>query len=78
LFLLSGSYKGDVLIIAHHFLEFFNKKLNKKVKGFSKKALKLIYEYSWPGNIREMENTIERCLIIAENDVIDVDDLPRI
>ena len=68
--------KGDILIIAHHFLDIFNKKLNKKAKAFSKKALKLIYEYSWPGNIREMENTIERCLIIAENDVIDVDDFP--
>jgi DNA-binding NtrC family response regulator len=46
------------------------------MKGFSKKALKLIYEYNWPGNIREMENTIERCLIISENEHIDVDDLP--
>ncbi len=68
--------RGDILIIAHHFLELFSKKLNKNIKGFSKKALKLIYEYNWPGNIREMENTIERCLIIAENEVIDVDDLP--
>ena len=68
--------KGDILVIAHHFLDSFNKKLNKNVKGFSKKALKLIYEYSWPGNIREIENTIERCLIIAERDIIDVEDLP--
>ena len=42
----------------------------------SKKVLKLIYEYNWPGNIREMENMIERCLIICEKDVIDIDDLP--
>ena len=68
--------KGDILVLAQHFLEIFNKKLNKNIKGFSKKAYKLIYDYSWPGNIREMENTIERCLIIAEKDVIDVDDLP--
>ncbi len=68
--------KGDILVIAHHFLDLFNKKLSKNVKGFSKKALKLIYEYSWPGNIREIENTIERCLIIAERDIIDVEDLP--
>ncbi len=68
--------KGDILVLAHHFLDTFNKKLGKDIKGFSKKALKLIYDYSWPGNIREMENTIERCLIIAEKDVIDVDDLP--
>lgn len=68
--------KGDVLIIAHHFLDTMNKKLNKEIKGFTKKAIKLIYEYSWPGNIREMENTIERCIIISESDMIDVVDLP--
>jgi len=69
--------KGDILILAQHFLDTFNKKLGKNIKGFSKKALKLIYDYSWPGNIREMENTIERCLIITEGDLIDVDDLPQ-
>lgn len=68
--------KGDILVLAHHFLDTFNKKLGKSIKGFSKKALKMIYDYSWPGNIREMENTIERCLIISEKDIIDVDDLP--
>jgi two-component system response regulator AtoC len=68
--------RGDILIIADHFLERTNKKLGKEIKGFTKKALKLIYEYSWPGNIREMENTIERCIIISESDMIDVQDLP--
>jgi two-component system, NtrC family, response regulator AtoC len=68
--------RGDILILAQNFLDVFNKKLNKQMKGFSKKALKLIYEYNWPGNVREMENTIERCLIICEKDVIDIDDLP--
>lgn len=68
--------RGDILIIAHHFLDKMNNKLGKQIKGFTKKALKLIYEYSWPGNIREMENTIERCIIISESDMIDVDDLP--
>lgn len=68
--------KGDVLVLAQHFIETLSKKLGKEVKGFSKRALKLIYDYPWPGNIREMENTIERCMIIAEKDVIDVDDLP--
>ena len=68
--------RGDILVLAQHFLDFFNKKLGKSVKGFSKKAVKLIYEYNWPGNIREMENMIERCLIICEKDTIDIDDLP--
>jgi DNA-binding NtrC family response regulator len=68
--------RGDILVLAQHFLDRFNKKLGKNVKGFSKKVVKMIYEYNWPGNIREMENMIERCLIICEKDTIDVDDLP--
>jgi DNA-binding NtrC family response regulator len=68
--------KGDILILAEHFLKTFNGRLGKNIKGFTKRALKLIYEYNWPGNIREMENTIERCLIIAEKDTIDIEDLP--
>ncbi len=68
--------KGDILVLAQHFWEVFNKKLNKNSKGFTKKALKLIYDYNWPGNIREMENTVERCLIISEKEFIDVEDLP--
>ncbi|MEJ5263027.1 MAG: sigma-54 dependent transcriptional regulator [Ignavibacterium sp.] len=68
--------KGDILILAEHFLKKFNEKLGKNCKGFTRRALKLIYDYSWPGNVREMENTIERCLIISEGDNIDVEDLP--
>uniref|UniRef100_A0A832G1I3 Sigma-54-dependent Fis family transcriptional regulator n=1 Tax=Ignavibacterium album TaxID=591197 RepID=A0A832G1I3_9BACT len=68
--------RGDILILAEHFLKKFNEKLGKSCKGFTRRALKLIYDYSWPGNVREMENTIERCLIISEGDMIDVDDLP--
>jgi DNA-binding NtrC family response regulator len=69
--------RGDILVLAQHFLDRFNKKLGKNVRGFTKKAVKLIYEYNWPGNIREMENMIERCIIICEKDIIDVDDLPQ-
>jgi len=68
--------RADILVLAEHFLEEFNEKLGKHIKGFSKKALKLIYEYDWPGNIREMENTIERCIIICDKDIIDDEDLP--
>jgi two-component system response regulator AtoC len=68
--------KGDVLILTEHFISLANKKLNKQVKGFSKKALKLIYEYDWPGNVRELENTIERCIILTDSDYIDIDAIP--
>ena len=68
--------KSDILILAEHFIQKFSLKLQKSTKGFSKRALKLIYEYNWPGNVRELENTIERCLIISDRDIIDADELP--
>ncbi len=69
--------RADILVLAEHFVEEFNLKIGKSIKGFSKKSLKAIYEYDWPGNIREMENTIERCMIISDKDVIDIDELPQ-
>ncbi len=68
--------RGDILVLADAFLTHFNKKLGKSIKGFTKKALKLMYEYDWPGNVREMENTIERSLILAEKEMVDVEDFP--
>jgi two-component system, NtrC family, response regulator AtoC len=69
--------KGDILILLDHFINYVNKKLNKQVKGFSKKALKLVYDYDWPGNVRELENTVERCIILTESEYIDVDSIPQ-
>jgi len=71
------SRRGDIIILVNHFIEKFNEKNCKKVKGVSKSALKLIYDYDWPGNIRELENTIERCIILTETDLIDEDVLPE-
>jgi two-component system response regulator AtoC len=68
--------RGDILVLATHFLEVFNTKMHKEIKGFSKRALRMMYEYDWPGNIREMENAIERCIILTENTIIDLDDFP--
>ncbi|MBE7475141.1 MAG: sigma-54-dependent Fis family transcriptional regulator [Ignavibacteriales bacterium] len=69
--------RADILVLTEFFVDEFNKKLQRNVKGFTKKALKLFYEYDWPGNVREMENTIERCMIISDKDQLDVDDLPQ-
>ncbi len=70
------SRRGDILILAEHFIKKFSEKLDKNIKGFTKRALKIIYEYNWPGNVREVENTVERCIIITDSNLIDVDDLP--
>ncbi|MBU0475600.1 MAG: sigma-54 dependent transcriptional regulator [Bacteroidetes bacterium] len=69
--------RGDVLILVNHFIKKFSEKNSKNIKGVTKKALKCIYDYDWPGNIRELENTIERCIILTDTDQIDVDVLPE-
>jgi DNA-binding NtrC family response regulator len=57
-------------------VEIFNNKLGKTIKGVTKAALKNMYDYEWPGNIRELENTLERCLILTDKEYIDIDVLP--
>ncbi len=69
--------RGDILVLVNHFIEKFNKKIGTNIKGVTKKALKSIYDYDWPGNIRELENTIERCIILTDTNEIDIDVLPE-
>ncbi|NOY76416.1 MAG: sigma-54-dependent Fis family transcriptional regulator [Calditrichaeota bacterium] len=68
--------RDDIELLAYHFLEEFNRKLNKSVKGFSKRALVLLKNYSWPGNIRQLRNVIERIVALSQSDRIGPDDLP--
>lgn len=62
----------DVPLLAHHFIQKLNKKYQKKYH-FSPDALSLLELYAWPGNIRELQNLIERLFITAEDDVITSD-----
>jgi len=68
--------KGDIVVLVDHFIKIFNNKLGKSIKGFSKQALKSIYDYDWPGNVRELENTMERCMILTDEEFIGTDTLP--
>lgn len=62
--------KEDIIPIAMHFVNFYNKKTGKKVNGFTEEAKNLLLSYSWPGNIRELKNTIERIMILTNKDYI--------
>lgn len=66
----------DVLILANHFLDEYNCKFNKKIKGFTDKAKEALLLYSWKGNVRELRNVIERIVILGESEYIDIIDLP--
>ena len=68
--------KADIAPLATHFLKEFNLKLNKKIKGFSEEVLKVFTSYNWPGNIRELKNLVERLVVMADSELIEILDLP--
>lgn len=67
--------KEDILPLAKFFIEKFNKKYGKEVKELSKEALSALFQHSFPGNVRELENRIERGIILAEGAVLTREDL---
>ncbi|MFW5883228.1 MAG: sigma-54-dependent transcriptional regulator [Verrucomicrobiota bacterium] len=67
----------DLPGLAQNFLNYFRAQQNRPKVEFSESAVEAIRGYGWPGNLREMSNVIERAVILADNDSIDLDDLPR-
>jgi two-component system, NtrC family, response regulator AtoC len=68
---------SDIPLLVSHFTDKYNRKLNKRMEGIADEALALLQAYSWPGNIRELENLIERVLLFADGPLITVKDLPE-
>jgi NtrC-family two-component system response regulator AlgB len=68
---------SDVLRIAGNYLQFFARQCGKQLKGFSAEAAQALRDYSWPGNLRELRNVIERAVILAGSDEVDLPDLPE-
>jgi len=66
----------DVEPLLEHFLHRSNERLAKEVRGFDSEALEALKSYSWPGNIRELENLVERMVLFASGELIGVDELP--
>ncbi|GAB6886615.1 sigma 54-interacting transcriptional regulator OrpR [Desulfothermus okinawensis JCM 13304] len=69
--------KEDIPVLVDNFISHFNKLLGKNIKGISPEALSLLMTYNWPGNIRELENVIERASILCFGDIIHVEHLPE-
>jgi len=67
----------DVLPLAAHFLAKHGQRHGRPACTLSADALQLLVDHSWPGNIRELENTIERCIVLGESDEIGAEDLPE-
>jgi len=65
--------KPDIPLLAEYFIDRYSKNAGKRIKGISKKTLDLLISYHWPGNIRELQNVIERSLIVNESENFTVD-----
>ncbi len=68
--------KEDIPLLVDHFIHRFNERLGMSVAGISQEALDILVNFGWRGNVRQLENTIERSMIFVQGDKIEVDDLP--
>ncbi|MCP5052932.1 MAG: sigma-54-dependent Fis family transcriptional regulator [bacterium] len=68
--------KDDIPLLLNYFLAVYNKRFNRHIEGFEKDILDLFLKYSWPGNIRELENFVERAVALEKSNFIGVDSLP--
>jgi two-component system response regulator AtoC len=67
---------GDILLLARHFIRKFNARLGKNVADLEPSVEKLLSTYEWPGNIRELENVIERAVLFCDGSALRAEDLP--
>ncbi|MEJ5376407.1 MAG: sigma-54 dependent transcriptional regulator [bacterium] len=68
--------KEDIPLLAHHFLRKFSAKQGRQVQGISEEMMSVLMNYPFPGNVRELENIIERAVALSKGPVLDVRDLP--
>ncbi len=67
--------EGDIPLLSDHFLKIFNRRLRGQVQGFTGEAMEYLAQYPWPGNVREMENLIERLVILKGEGTITMEDV---
>jgi len=68
--------REDIPLLVHHFIEKYNGETGKRVQGVAPGAMAVLQGYAWPGNIRELRNTVERAMILVDGDVIEEEHLP--
>ncbi|MFO0599219.1 MAG: sigma-54 dependent transcriptional regulator [Myxococcaceae bacterium] len=67
----------DIPLLAQHFLKMYAQKIGKKINGISAGAMEALTTYKWDGNVRELENALERAVVLCATEQIEVDDLPN-
>jgi two-component system, NtrC family, response regulator AtoC len=69
--------REDLPALIQHFIEVQNKRLGTQIRGVSEEAMQMMLQYHWPGNIRELQNCIERGMVLSTGSAIDIDSLPE-
>ncbi len=69
--------KEDIPQLVNNFVDLFNQKLGKNVRKIGAQAMDLIFQYHWPGNVRQLENAVERSVVLCKEDIIMPADLPQ-
>ena len=69
--------RGDIPLLLEHFVKELGTRYQKEVRGFGRSARQALLSYDWPGNIRQLRNSVERMLILDADGLLDVDDLPE-
>jgi len=69
--------RDDIPLLVKHFISEYNKKLNKNFKSVDNLVMRSLLSYDWQGNVRELENIIERAMILGEGEFINLQDLPQ-
>lgn len=68
--------KEDIIPLSEYFLQHFSKSMHKTMPVLSKEVIEILQQYNWPGNIRELKNLVERCVVLVDNPTIAATDLP--
>ena len=68
--------REDIPFLVAHFIQKFSRELGKDVRGVTPEAMAVLERYHWPGNIRELENALERAIVLGTDEMLDVDSLP--
>jgi len=68
--------RDDIPLLVSHFLEKFNREFNKQIQAVDDEAMKYLQSYHWPGNIRELENLLERAVVLNKTGILTIKDFP--
>ena len=70
--------KGDIALLTRHFIDRYNQKMKRDIRGISEQALRRLEQYSWPGNVRELQNVVEGAYVSARSEMLMVDHMADI